>query len=66
MGEYHTCPYCTEDKDGFTSLLPRLGKGKVSIRSHSFNGPVLEISLPYKERLTVPIAFCPVCGRKLK
>lgn len=55
------CDYCTTDRDGFVSLLPRKGTGNAHIRKAA-----IEVSGPNRTRLTIPIEFCPKCGRKLK
>ena len=59
------CPYCTEDCDGYVSILPRTGKGRASIQN-TMKGPHIAVSLPHKTQLDIPITFCPMCGRRLK
>lgn len=55
------CEFCHEDREGFMRYLPREGTGNAHVR-----GAAIEVSGPHHTRLTIPIDFCPKCGRKLK
>lgn len=59
------CQYCQTDRDGYSSCLPRKGQGQVCIWKPALGTPQLEVSLANRKKLTVDIAFCPMCGRKL-
>ena len=54
------CEYCTTDRDGYVSHLPRVGTGNAHIR-----GRAIVVSGPNRTNLDIEINFCPMCGRKL-
>lgn len=59
------CEYCHMDRDGYSMLLPRIGKGNAFIRKSPSDGWVLDISGPNWTALKIGIEYCPKCGRKL-
>ena len=60
------CDYCTPDRDGFVTILPREGVGHAHIWEAPTDGPMLSVSGPNRTWLNIHITFCPMCGRKLK
>lgn len=61
-----TCEYCHTDIGGYSTYLPRIGKGNAFIRKVPFDGWILDINGPYRTNLIIKIGFCPKCGRELK
>lgn len=57
------CKYCTEDFDGFKTVLDKNGHAMLSERFPN-KEPVLWIRV-FGKQWEVPINFCPMCGRRL-
>ena len=55
------CEYCTTDRDGYVSYLPRMGAGNAFI-----NKGAMRVRGAYRTEFVIPIKFCPMCGRRLK
>ena len=55
------CPYCEEDKDGYRQAFDK--NAHVFI-CRNVGELVLRIRY-YKEKLMVPINYCPMCGKEL-
>ena len=61
-----SCKYCEGDIDGWFSNLPKKEPCKGSaVVCESREDACLVISLPYQNRLSYSINYCPMCGRKL-
>lgn len=63
MANKDGCKYCVTDRDGYSTYLPRIGRGNAHIRQSTIHGWVIDVSLPYKNCLTLKINNCPMCGR---
>lgn len=59
------CEYCHPDLDDYIRLLPRKGKGTAAIYP-SNHGSRLVVSGPFNTKLSIPIKYCPICGRELE
>lgn len=60
------CEYCHSDRDGYSRLLPRIGKGNAHIQKGIDIGWIIDVSGPNYTSLKISINYCPKCGRKLR
>lgn len=59
------CEYCNFDRDGYIRLLPRKGKGTAAVFPRR-EGTRLLVTGPFKTQVSIPINYCPICGRELE
>lgn len=58
------CEYCHYDRDGYIKLLPRKGRGNAAVYPRR-EGSRLLVTGPFKTQVSIPINYCPICGREL-
>jgi hypothetical protein len=57
------CKYCTEDFDGFKTVLDKNGHATIQ-QMHMSGEPIIRI-MAFSKMWEFKINFCPMCGRRL-